>query len=45
MGLIDIVIYMDDKSIVDKVLFIVKDMGLWVWNRMYYCIYVKKDGI
>ena len=43
-GLIDIATYMDDKSIADKALLIAKDMGLWVWNRMHYRTYVKKDG-
>lgn len=43
-GLIDIATYMDDKAIADKALLIAKDMGLWVWNRMHYRTYVKKDG-
>lgn len=43
-GLIDIATYFDDKNIVDKALLIAKDMGLWVWNRMHYRTYVKKDG-
>lgn len=43
-GLIDITTYFDDKEICDKALLIAKDMGLWVWNRMHYCTYVKQDG-
>ena len=43
-GLIDIATYFDDKEICDKALLIAKDMGLWVWNRMYYRTYVKQDG-
>ena len=43
-GLIDIATYFDDKEICDKALLIAKDMGLWVWNRMHYCTYVKRDG-
>ena len=43
-GLIDIATYFDDKAIADKALLIAKDMGLWVWNRMHYRTYVKKDG-
>lgn len=43
-GLIDIATYMDDKTIADKALLIAKDMGLWIWNRMHYRTYVKKDG-
>ena len=43
-GLIDIATYFDDKEICDKALFIAKDMGLWVWNRMHYRTYVKQDG-
>ncbi len=43
-GLIDIATYFDDKEICDKALQIAKDMGLWVWNRMHYRTYVKKDG-
>lgn len=43
-GLIDIATYFDDKKICDKALLIAKDMGLWVWNRMYYRTYVKQDG-
>jgi hypothetical protein len=43
-GLIDIATYIDDKQIADKALLIAKDMGLWVWNRLHYRTYVKKDG-
>ncbi len=43
-GLIDIATYFDDTEIADKALLIAKDMGLWVWNRMHYRTYVKKDG-
>lgn len=43
-GLIDIATYFDDKAVADKALLIAKDMGLWVWNRMHYRTYVKKDG-
>lgn len=43
-GLIDIATYVDDPEIAAKALLIAKDMGLWVWNRMYYRTYVKTDG-
>ena len=43
-GLIDIANLFDDKAVADKALTIAKDMGLWVWNRMHYRTYVKKDG-
>lgn len=43
-GLIDISNQFDDKEIADKALLIAKDMGLWVWNRLHYRTYVKKDG-
>lgn len=43
-GLIDIANYVDDKEIADKAYLIAKDMGLWIWNRMHYRTYVKKDG-
>ena len=33
-----------DSAIASKALLIAKDMGLWVWNRMHYRTYVKKDG-
>ena len=43
-GLIDIANYVDDKAISSKALQIAKDMGLWVWNRLHYRTFVKKDG-
>jgi len=43
-GLIDIANYIDDKELADKALLIAKDMGLWVWNRLHYRTFVKKDG-
>lgn len=43
-GLIDIATYVDDQELADKALLIAKDMGLWIWNRMHYRTYVKKDG-
>ena len=43
-GLIDIATLFDDKTIADKALLIARDMGLWVWNRMHYRTYVKKEG-
>ena len=43
-GLIDIANYVDDKEIADKAFLIAKDMGLWVWNRMHYRTYIKRDG-
>lgn len=43
-GLIDIATYVDDKSIAQKALLIAKDMGLWIWNRLSYRTFVKKDG-
>ncbi len=43
-GLIDIANYVDDPEIAAKALLIAKDMGLWIWNRMYYRTYVKTDG-
>ena len=43
-GLIDIATYIDDKAVADKALLIAKDMGLWVWNRLHYRTYVKRDG-
>jgi DUF1680 family protein len=33
-----------DSAIAAKALLIAKDMGLWVWNRMHYRTYIKKDG-
>ena len=43
-GLIDIANLVDDRAIRDKALLIARDMGLWVWNRLHYRTYVKKDG-
>lgn len=43
-GLIDIANIVDDKEIADKAYLIAKDMGLWIWNRMHYRTYVKRDG-
>jgi len=43
-GLIDIATYVDDPAIAAKALLIAKDMGLWVWNRMFYRTYIKMDG-
>ncbi len=43
-GLIDIANLVDDKAIGEKALLIARDMGLWVWNRLHYRTYVKKDG-
>ncbi len=43
-GLIDIATYFDDPEVTAKAILIAKDMGLWVWNRMHYRTYVKKDG-
>ena len=43
-GLIDIANIIDDKAISEKALLIARDMGLWVWNRLHYRTYVKKDG-
>ena len=43
-GLIDIANNIDDEEIAAKALLIAKDMGLWVWNRLYYRTYVKADG-
>jgi len=43
-GLIDIATYVDDPAIAAKALLIAKDMGLWIWNRMYYRTYLKMDG-
>jgi len=43
-GLIDIASIIDDKAISGKALIIARDMGLWVWNRLHYRTYVKKDG-
>lgn len=45
-GLIDIANVMrgTDNEIADKAYLIAKDMGLWVWNRMHYRTYIKRDG-
>lgn len=43
-GLIDIANIVEDKAISEKALLIARDMGLWVWNRLHYRTYVKKDG-
>ena len=43
-GLIDIANIVEDKTISEKALTIARDMGLWVWNRLHYRTYVKKDG-
>ena len=43
-GLIDIANIVEDKAISEKALTIARDMGLWVWNRLHYRTYVKKDG-
>ena len=43
-GLIDIALNVEDKDISAKAFLIAKDMGLWVWNRLHYRTYVKRDG-
>ncbi len=43
-GLIDIACNVDDQEIASKALLIAKDMGLWVWNRLYYRTYVQTEG-
>lgn len=43
-GLIDIANCMDDQRIAHKAYLIARDMGLWVWNRLHYRTFVKKDG-
>ena len=43
-GLIDIARNLDDAQIAAKALLIAKDMGLWVWNRLYYRTYVQAEG-
>ena len=43
-GLIDISCNVDDQEIASKALLIAKDMGLWVWNRLYYRTYVQTEG-
>lgn len=32
------------NELADKAYLIAKDMGLWVWNRMHYRTYIKRDG-
>ncbi|MBQ0023945.1 MAG: glycoside hydrolase family 127 protein [Prevotellaceae bacterium] len=36
--------HLTTQQISDKALQIAKDMGLWVWNRMHYRTYIKRDG-
>lgn len=36
--------HLTPKEIADKAQLIAKDMGLWVWNRMHYRTYIKRDG-
>lgn len=43
-GLIDIAQHIDQPEVAQKALLIAKDMGLWVWNRMYYRTYVQTEG-
>ena len=43
-GLIDIAVNIDDKELADKAFIIAKDMGLWVWNRLYYRTFVQQEG-
>ena len=43
-GLIEIARNVDDREIAAKALLIAKDMGLWVWNRLYYRTYVQAEG-
>lgn len=43
-GLIDIANNIDDQRIANKAYLIARDMGLWVWNRLHYRTFVKKDG-
>ncbi len=43
-GLIDVATYIDDKDLAAKALLTARDMGLWVWNRLHYCTFVKADG-
>lgn len=43
-GLIDIATYIDDKATAEKAFLIAKDMGLWIWNRLYHRTFVKEDG-
>lgn len=32
------------NELADKAYLIAKDMGLWVWNRMHYRTYIKREG-
>ena len=43
-GLIDIATYIDVPEVADKALLIAKDMGLWIWNRLYYRTFVEMEG-
>jgi len=36
--------HLKPQEIADKAQLIAKDMGLWVWNRMHYRTYIKRDG-
>lgn len=36
--------HLTNKEISEKALRIAEDMALWVWNRLHYRTYVKKDG-
>ena len=36
--------HLQPNEIAGKALLIAKDMGLWVWNRMHYRTYIKRDG-
>lgn len=36
--------HLSANEIADKAQLIAKDMGLWVWNRMHYRTYIKRDG-
>lgn len=43
-GLIEIATYIDVPEVASKALLIAKDMGLWIWNRLYYRTYTRTDG-
>ena len=43
-GLLDIATNVDDPDLAAKALLIAKDMGLWVWNRLYYRTFVDPEG-
>jgi len=43
-GLIDIATYIDVPEVAGKALLIAKDMGLWVWNRLYYRTFIEMEG-